>query len=123
MKMERYDDFRCSECERLCESVIGFWCSDCEGMAVFLCAVCMMKGINMLAPPAPKPIEKSPGVVEAIKCHHNIFFNEKEAEGMSAKEVRKKWPRGFFTRASPCSMCGYVGIYYDSFAHFVSGDW
>ena len=39
---------------------------------------------------------------------------------VSAAEVQKRWPRGW----GPCPKgCGYDGIAYASFLHYVSGDW
>ena len=38
-------------------------------------------------------------------------------------EVRRRWPRGQFTRERPCPSCGFVGIAYASIAHYIMGDW
>jgi hypothetical protein len=38
--------------------------------------------------------------------------------------IRKRWPRGFFTKTHPCPKgCGYEGIYYASPTHYMYGDW
>ena len=56
--------------------------------------------------------EKSP-------CNHGITFDD-SGLNMDAGEVRRKWPRLF----GPCPLgCGYNGIYYASWGHFIAGDW
>lgn len=52
-------------------------------------------------------------------CNHGTLFDEAAAVNLSASEVRKRWPRFSGT----CLECGYSGIYYASFMHYVSGDW
>jgi hypothetical protein len=55
-------------------------------------------------------------------CHHNavlVAFDEQAAKGLSADEVRKRWPRFF----GICPDCGDRLIKYASWAHFTSGDW
>ena len=77
-------------------------------------------------------------------CDHGITFDQAEAERVlrETKEdgdpgvdfvmgpvnavatIRKRWPRGFFTRERPCPKgCGYEGIYYASAEHYSYGDW
>lgn len=54
------------------------------------------------------------------KCDHGVSFDDEASRGLSADEVRKRWPRGY----GPCPKgCGFNGIAYASFAHYVSGDW
>jgi len=50
---------------------------------------------------------------------HFPAFDEEAAKGLSAEDVRRRWPRRF----GPCSACGEGGIAYASFLHYVSGDW
>ena len=39
-------------------------------------------------------------------------------------EIQKRWPRGWFTAEKPCPKgCGYVGIAYASYEHYIMGDW
>ncbi len=38
---------------------------------------------------------------------------------LSSYEVRKRWPRFSGT----CQRCGYTGIYYASYMHYIAGDW
>jgi hypothetical protein len=78
------------------------------------------------------------------ECAHGVVFDEEAAGkllkaapseetgdaaldfilGSPASEViRKHWPRGWFTAEKPCPQCGYVGIYYASYAHYMMGDW
>jgi len=74
---------------------------------------------------------------QKLECDHGIFFDEEEAERMlegwkpattvdfimgnpAAMEIRKRWPR----LHGPCPKgCGFVGIAYASWAHYVAGDW
>lgn len=53
-------------------------------------------------------------------CDHGIVFDEEDAKKMTANEVQKKYPRlwGVCPKG-----CGYVGIGYASFAHYICGDW
>jgi hypothetical protein len=41
------------------------------------------------------------------------------ARGLSAEEVRKRWPRFY----GPCPDCNTTVIHYASTAHYVLGDW
>ena len=82
----------------------------------------------------------------AEQCDHGITFDEDEAKRVlsGTKEqssgdpavdfvlgpmngsdaVRKRWPRGWSTKEKPCPKgCGYEGIYYASYAHYLYGDW
>jgi hypothetical protein len=44
-----------------------------------------------------------------------VAFNRAEALGLSSSEVRERWPR------KVCPKCG--AVCYESFAHYVMGDW
>lgn len=83
------------------------------------------------------------------KCDHGITFDEEaackilqDAEAARPKptsqeeaavafimgnpgagNVRRRWPRGWFTKKKPCPKCGYVGIAYASYMHYILGDW
>ncbi len=65
--------------------------------------------------------------VEKPKCDHGVHFDEEawktasEAEdGITTEEFRKRWPRGF----GPCPKgCGFDGIAYASYMHYIAGDW
>ncbi len=75
------------------------------------------------------------------KCDHGVAFDEDEARKMlssappiktaadfiignpASAEVKRRWPRGWFTADKPCAKCGYVGIAYASFSHYTMGDW
>jgi hypothetical protein len=82
----------------------------------------------------------------AEHCDHGITFDQKEAERIlretkeqpsgdaaldfimgptnATAQIKKRWPRGFFTRERPCPKgCGYEGIYYASPEHYSYGDW
>lgn len=54
-----------------------------------------------------------------LMCNHGVSFDEDEAKHCGAREVRELWPRFFGT----CEECGFRGIYYDSYAHYIYGDW
>lgn len=59
---------------------------------------------------------------EQAKCDHGVTFDEKEAskQDMTAPAVRKRWPRLF----GKCPKgCGFDGIGYASYAHYIYGDW
>jgi hypothetical protein len=59
-------------------------------------------------------------VTEDPKCDHGVTFDSKESEGLSAYEVRRRWPRLF----GECPKgCGFKGIGYASFEHYIAGDW
>lgn len=54
------------------------------------------------------------------ECDHGITFDPNAAQHLAAADVRRHWPR----LDGECKKgCGYVGIYYASFAHYVYGDW
>lgn len=53
------------------------------------------------------------------ECDHGVVFDPVEASGLTTAEIRDRWPRGW-----GCSKgCGYKGISYASFEHFICGDW
>jgi hypothetical protein len=55
---------------------------------------------------------------DECKCHV-LPFDEELAKTMTSDEVRKTYPRFF----GLCASCGYKGISYASFAHYIYGDW
>mgnify|MGYP000999235507 CR=1 FL=1 len=59
---------------------------------------------------------------EPGKCDHGVTFDKETAdrEKLDAYEVRKRWPRG----NGPCPLgCGWTGIFYASYDHYIYGDW
>lgn len=52
-------------------------------------------------------------------CDHGVTFDAAAAAGLDSLEVRRRWPRF----AGICSKCGYSGIYYASYEHYLCGDW
>lgn len=62
-------------------------------------------------------------------CDHGISFDEAKYKSFCVQHnrgdeqvafIRKNWPR----LDGQCPKgCGYVGIYYASFLHYVAGDW
>ena len=75
-------------------------------------------------------------------CDHGVTFDEVKARKLldaapkaksavdfiignsNANEVKKRWPRGWFTAKNPCPKgCPYKGIYYASEMHYLMGDW
>ena len=58
--------------------------------------------------------------IEEAECDHGVAFDEDAARGLRPREVRQRWPRGH----GVCPKgCGYVGIAYKSWAHYIAGDW
>ncbi|HEX3156729.1 MAG TPA: hypothetical protein VHV32_19020 [Candidatus Angelobacter sp.] len=61
--------------------------------------------------------DRAPG-----ECDHAaapVTFDEEAAKGLSAHEVRARWPRFF----GNCPGCGTQLIKYASQMHYYSGDW
>jgi hypothetical protein len=53
-------------------------------------------------------------------CDHGITFDAVAARGLPAVEVQRRWPRGW----GECPKgCGYTGIAYASYEHYLAGDW
>lgn len=77
--------------------------------------------------PTPPPPDfskhSSQRMTYAPPCNHPRTpvpaFDEVAARGLSAEEVRRRWPRG----EGPCPDCGVPMITYASGAHFAYGDW
>ena len=58
------------------------------------------------------------------ECTHDVTFDKEAARGLKVEEIRKRWPRGYFTGDKPCPKgCGFVGIAYASYEHYLYGDW
>ena len=54
------------------------------------------------------------------ECTHGVTFDRDAARGLDAREVRRRWPRLF----GPCPLgCGFDGIGYASYEHYIMGDW
>lgn len=58
--------------------------------------------------------------IEQLNCNHGIFFDEEKSKFMTSHEVRKTYPR--LSGLCPKG-CGYKGIYYASYSHYIAGDW
>lgn len=62
---------------------------------------------------------------EPPPCNHGVLFDEQvylndQGKPLSSYEVRKRWPR----LSGECPLgCGFSGIGYFSFMHYVAGDW
>lgn len=56
----------------------------------------------------------------APECTHGVTFDEEAAKLMGSREVRQRWPR--LSGLCPIG-CGYEGIAYASFKHYIYGDW
>ena len=57
---------------------------------------------------------------EIVECDHGVAFDSEAWRGLSAYEIRKRWPR----LMGQCPKgCGYVGIAYASYLHYLAGDW
>lgn len=77
----------------------------------------MIYGVEEYARDFPQAFDT--GLDMRFMCNHGCYFDEGEAQSCDYTEVRKRWPRFF----GLCSECGYQGIYYDSMAHYIYGDW
>jgi hypothetical protein len=65
-------------------------------------------------------LDGPPPADEGPKCDHGVTFDEEAAQGLTVHEIRAKWPRLF----GECPRgCGYRGIAYASFVHYLSGGW
>lgn len=51
-------------------------------------------------------------------CDHGVKFDPEAARILSPEAIRQRWPRFF----GECA-CGYHGIAYASWEHFIAGDW
>lgn len=76
-------------------------------------------------------------VLPKEQCNHGIKFDLEEAERVlgdwqpksgvefvmgnpASAEIKKRWPR----LSGLCPLgCGYSGIYYASYEHYIMGDW
>lgn len=48
-----------------------------------------------------------------------VTFDPEAARGLTTDEIRKRWPRGYWT----CPECGSVTTRYASTKHYFAGDW
>lgn len=58
-------------------------------------------------------------IADIDKCYHGVRFDPAEAAGLTASEVRRRFPR----LDGRCERCGYEGIAYASQEHYYMGDW
>lgn len=54
------------------------------------------------------------------ECDHGVTFDRKAIGRLSPPEIRKLYPR--LVGACPKG-CGYQGIAYASWEHYIAGDW
>jgi hypothetical protein len=60
------------------------------------------------------------GPADENQCNHGITFDVEAARGLNSRTVRAQWPRLMGT----CPRgCGFSGIYYASYEHYLYGDW
>lgn len=53
-------------------------------------------------------------------CDHGVSFDYEAAKNLDSFQVRKRWPR----LMGPCPKgCGFNGIGYASYSHYICGDW
>ena len=57
--------------------------------------------------------------IQRLCRHCTPEFDERASRGLSDVEVKKRWPRF----SGHCSECGYFGIKYASWMHYIAGDW
>lgn len=68
----------------------------------------------------PERLANAQRNVGGPECDHGVSYDSEAAKGLDVAEVRKRWPRGW----GPCPKgCGYNGIAYASFEHYICGDW
>ena len=71
----------------------------------------------MIFEPIECPITKE---LSQADCNHGVTFDSEASADLDTYEVRKRWPRLMGT----CPLgCGYHGIYYANWEHFIAGDW
>ena len=54
------------------------------------------------------------------KCSHGLTFDDVVARRLSGREIARRWPR--LDGLCPLG-CGYCGIAYASYAHYIAGGW
>jgi len=53
-------------------------------------------------------------------CNHGVVYNSELAKNMTSHEIKKQYPRGY----GLCPKgCGFSGIAYASYEHYIAGDW
>jgi hypothetical protein len=54
-------------------------------------------------------------------CDHGMSFSDEvyQKGSYTSSDVKRRWPR----HNGLCKLCGYEGIAYKSFLHYVAGDW
>jgi len=78
------------------------------------------------------------------ECDHGVVFDIEAARALlnaappshsdpavafvmgssASAEIKRRWPRGWFTAEKPCPKgCGFIGIAYASYEHYIMGDW
>lgn len=61
-------------------------------------------------------------VVFAANCKHprcQVYFDYDRAMKMTVEEIHKEFPRFCGT----CPDCGWYGVLYASYEHYIAGDW
>jgi hypothetical protein len=57
---------------------------------------------------------------ETAECNHGVVFDEAAYKANPRINVRQRWPRLY----GPCPKgCGFNGIAYASFLHYLAGNW
>jgi len=57
---------------------------------------------------------------ETEPCTHGVVYDPTDIAALEEGRVRQKYPR----LSGLCPLgCGYTGIYYVSFEHYIAGDW
>lgn len=74
----------------------------------------------MAIPESIIPVDPQDRKPAEVQCAHGVVFDGVLSRGLSAAEVQRRWPRLY----GDCPLgCGFSGIGYASYAHYISGDW
>jgi hypothetical protein len=75
---------------------------------------------KLIAEDATARLQKAAEESRASDCDHGVTFDADAARGLGTREIRERWPRLF----GPCPKgCGFNGIGYADFTHYLAGDW
>ena len=110
---------RCAKCGALYEQRV----SKLTGRTRRMCqCIIALEPCYPSSTPAPIAQHMDDGLtLKQRNCTHGMTFDADtwRAADMTVTEVRDRWPRFF----GECKKCGFSGIAYVSYEHYVAGDW